>query len=185
MRPSSCSDNRGTRSQLFSTKSRFAGLAALALACGSPPEPVQPQEAWNNVPLTYSFGSVDGTIVDSEQQRGRVTVLFFFTTFDLVSQAQAKRLEDLARQHVPRLNALGVALEPPRNADLVRTFGATVGLHFPLALADADTMAGQGPFGSVRAVPTWLLLDKKGRVRSSFVGAMNPAQLDEWVAQAE
>lgn len=162
-----------------------AWLAAVVLGCagGEPPAPATAPETGEVA--EYSFGTIDGKLVTAEFLRGRVTVLLFITTFDLASQAQAKRLEDLSRQHNPRINALAVALEPPQNVELVRTFAQTVEIHYPVAMADSITLGGTGPWSAVRAVPTWVLLDKKGVIVSAFEGSMNPTELETWVGRAE
>ncbi len=135
--------------------------------------------------VDFTFGTVNGELIGSGHLRGRVTVLLFMTTFDLVSQAQAKRLQDLSHEHKPRLNALGVMLEPPRNVDLARTFAASLGLDYPIAMADGETLAGRGPWGSIRGVPTWVVLDRNGRVNSGHFGALSPSELEASVKAAE
>lgn len=133
----------------------------------------------------YSFGGVDGQLIGSSAMRGRVTVLLFVTTFDLGSQVQAKRLEGLYRGHAPRLNALAVALEAPRYVDLARSYREILELSYPIAMADPATLSGEGPFGVIRTVPTWVILDRRGVVREVVQGPLSPQELEALVQEAE
>jgi peroxiredoxin len=135
--------------------------------------------------LKFDFAGVDGSPIASSELRGRVSVLLFVTTFDVASQAQARRLEDLYRTHAPRLNALGVVVEPPRYADLARTFRDSLGLSYPLAMADRSVLGGDPVLRLVQSVPAWLFLDREGRVVASAAGALTPSQLSDLARSAE
>lgn len=162
-----------------------AAFTALGVACSGPTASSTAAPVSRGEPLAYAFGTTDGAVVTSETTRGRVTVLLFLTTFDLASQAQAKHLEQLYRRHAPRFNALGVVMEPPRNAELARSFGEVLGLSYPIALADAATLSGDGPFGAVTSVPSWLILDREARAVFAKAGALAPSALEKAVSAAE
>ncbi len=136
-------------------------------------------------PIEYSFGTIDGEVERSSAHRGRVTVLLFLTTFDVMSQASAKRLEDLARSHAPRINALGVVLEAPQYVELVRSFREVLGLSYPLALSEIGRLRTQGMLGAVQTVPAWVFLDRSGRIRFAGSGALTMEQLEQAVRTAE
>lgn len=133
----------------------------------------------------FAFGVPDGTIFGSESTRGRVTAVLFITTFDLPSQLMARRLNDVVRSHRPRANAGAAALEPPRNAVLVDAFRSSLGLVYPVALADRATVAGGGPFGEVRGVPTLVVLDRDGRPRYRADGVIATAEIERALRAAE
>lgn len=135
--------------------------------------------------VEFAFGDIDGGVVSSMTTRGRVTVLLFVTTFDVSSQAQARRLEDLYRTHVPRLNATAVVLEAPRYVDLARTFRDVLDLHYPVTMVDQHAQSEHPILAKVKMVPTWLILDAAGRLSFVTTGALSPTQLDEAVQSAE
>lgn len=135
--------------------------------------------------VEYSFGGIDGEVINSWENQGRVTVLLFVTTFDIASQAQARRLEDLVRTHVPRLNAVAVVLEAPRYVSLARTFRDVLDLHYPVAMVDQHAISEHPILANVKAVPTWLILDQKGRLSAVRSGAYAPEELEQAAKDAE
>lgn len=163
------------------------GLLGLAtLVCGCAAEPTQPaMPVVHGEALSFAFGTASGEVVTSETSRGRVTVLLFITTFDLASQAQAKQLEDMVRLHAPRFNAIAVVMEPPKNVELVRSFGEVLGLSYPLAIADEATLSGAGPFGAITSVPSWVVLDRSSRTVFARAGALPPRELEKKLRSAE
>jgi hypothetical protein len=144
----------------------------LTWACGSTtPDPTTGKASGRAV--DYAFAGIEGDAVSDERMSGRVTVLLFATTFDLDSQAQAKLLEDLYRTHTPRINAALVCLEAPQNVELVRGFRDVLHLSYAVSLADQEEIRSGAGFPAVRAVPTWIVLDRAGRVNAQHEGAVD------------
>lgn len=137
----------------------------------------------------WIFATPEGNAYSSENARGRVTVLLFMSTYDTASQIAVTRLNSEIHGLKRRINAVGIALEPPNHAPLVGVFRDSLHLTFPLLLPDPATLAGQGPFGSIDVVPTWVVLDASGREiwRKSGVSAMTELHrmLDSLGAGAE
>lgn len=135
--------------------------------------------------MDFAFAGIDGQVVSDERVAGRVTVLLFATTFDLNSQAQAKFLEDAYRTHTPRINALLVLLEPPKYVELARSFRDILRLSYPVALGDHDEVRSSARFPSVRAVPTWIVLDRNSRVAAFLEGNVDAEVLGDLLEKAE
>jgi amino acid transporter len=135
-------------------------------------------------PVTFSLVTVGGSRVDSAALRGRATVMFLFTSYDVTSQMVAGRLEELRRTRRPRINVLGVALEPPRNLPLVEAFAESLGLGYPVAMAAYGWLEGGGPFGAARVVPSILVLDASGRPVWRGAGAVSLESLQQALAKA-
>lgn len=156
--------------------------ATFACAASHPKESTSPEVSHV---LDFSLPGLDGKLVESKQLRGRVTVLLFLTTFDVASQAQARRLEDLYRTHVPRLNVLGVVVEAPRYATLVSEYRNSLGLSFPLVMAERAVLDAHRDLRNVKSVPAWIILNREGVVISSAAGALNFDDLEKLVSEAE
>jgi hypothetical protein len=134
--------------------------------------------ALNAQSLIYRFPLPDGRSIGSDELAGRWTIVLFLTTYDPVSHAIAQRLDAYQHTRTPRINVVAVAMEPPQNATLVAVFAETLAIGFPVALADQDTLDGNGPFGDVRAVPTLVLLDPHSGVVHRGIGVSAVAEIE-------
>ncbi len=157
-----------------------------AVGCGSAERrrPETPVARASGEPIEFAFGRPDGGLFDSASTRGRVTVVLFVTTFDLASQVQAKQLNQTLRRYRPRINAGAVVLEAPKYAVFADAFGDSLGLIYPIALADTPTREGRGPFGEIEGVPTVVVLSRDGREVWRKFGHVPPRELDRVLARA-
>lgn len=164
-----------------------AGISVLAaLGCG----PKQPAPAVAVAPargpvVQYAFESIDGKPISTEAFVNRITVIGFFATYDVHSQIEARFLASLAKRHTPRINAAAIMLEAPENKPLVEAFAVSLGVPYPIALSDAATIAGQGPFAGLHHVPSIVILDREGREAFRRVGFLDEAALDAAVRAVE
>jgi hypothetical protein len=162
----------------------YAALAILAVdaGCGGskaalrvdPPAPEGAPGVTSglNPPVDFVFESLDERLVSAEATRGVPTVLAFVTTSSLSSQAQVDFLVAMAKHDIDpaaspakdRVHYAVVALESNENREMVALYQKALSIPFPVALADAQTLAGTGPFGDLSAVPVTVLLDRAGRV---------------------
>jgi hypothetical protein len=115
-------------------------------------------------PVDFDFDSLDDRPVSGEATRGKPTVLAFVDTGSLPAQAQVDYLVAMSKHDGDKINYAAVALERRENRELVELYRKALGIPFPVALADAATLAGGGPFGDVTAVPVTVILDRAGRV---------------------
>lgn len=162
-------------------------VATLPLLACSPGEgtPVAPAPQVHPEPREFRFETLDGKDLSSATLTGRVTVIGFAATYDLPSQALARYLALLAKRHRPRLNVALLVLEPPDNRPLVQAFVDALALPYPVAFADADTIAGLGPFSGLHHVPSLVILDRRCRETWRHVGLATEQEIDEAVATAE
>jgi hypothetical protein len=135
--------------------------------------------------LQFAFGTTSGAELNSENVRGRVTVLVLVTTFDLASQVVAKRLNEVVLSHHPRINAAAVVLEPANHAPLADAFRSALELSYPVALADLPELGRESGLGQVRSVPTVIVLDGEGREIARKLGMCTVSELEGWVVRAE
>ncbi len=159
-------------------------LAALSLACSSAPTVAPAQASSRGAPILFAYGTPSGETLSSESTRGRATAILFVTTFDLPSQLMAKRLDSVVRAHRPRANAGAVALEAPNDAPLVDVFKSSLGLSYPVALANTTRFEAPSPFGRVDQVPTLVVLDRRGREVARAQGVVTEREIDEALTSA-
>ncbi len=166
----------------------LALVALAAFACGGSgesaraPEPAPPPAAAlpaRGPVRTFAYEALDGRELSTASLAGRLTVIGFVTTYDLASQAEARFLAGLFREHTPRINAALLVLEASENRPLVEAFAAALKLPYPVALADAPTIAGEGPFAGLHHVPSVVVLDAEGREAFRHVGLITQEALAE------
>jgi len=144
-------------------------LVAVAIACrnaapAAVPASSTPAAAAARIPVEFAFDSLDDRPITAEATRGKPTVLAFVTTSHLAAQAQVDFLVAMARHDSDQVNYAVVALEPRDSRELVELYKKALSIPFPVAIADAQTLAGAGPFGDVRALPVTVILDRSGRI---------------------
>jgi hypothetical protein len=169
-------------------------LVLLVLGCGSSSEPQAPTppaepevvaRARRGPVVRFAYETIDGKQLSTESVAGRFTVIGFLTTYDFASQAEARFLAAVARRHAPRVNVAALILENPDNRPLAEAFVKTLGLSFPTAMADAATIAGQGPFAGLHHVPSIVILDKQGREAYRHLGLIQEAKIHEVLRELE
>ena len=144
----------------------LGGVCALALLWGcasrADAKPTQTVEQASGQAIRFAFTTTKQETFSSRSTRGRATALLFVTTYDLASQVQARRLDRLLRRHRPRANGAAVVLESAEYAVLAEAYRTSLGLSFPVCVADEQTRIGRGPFGRIGRVPTLVVLDRSG-----------------------
>ena len=119
---------------------------------------------------SYAFDALDERPVSSAVHRGKPTIIVFVTTGDIVGQAQVSYLVHMAKNDGDRVNYAMVALHPRKEIVLVEAYRKTLGVEFPVALADHGATNAAGPFGEIPAVPTIVVLDRESRIVWKHIG---------------
>lgn len=170
----------------------LSSLSVVACASGptTPSKPdAKPLASQTEIPLappvSYAWTDLQGRPISTASMAGRITVIGFITTYDVMSQAQVRFLDRLSREHVPRLNVAVLVLELPENRPMVEAFVSALELPFPVAMADAATIRGEGPFRGLHHVPAITILDREGRERLRHLGPLDRAGLEEAVVKVE
>jgi hypothetical protein len=167
--------------------SLLAAITSCAKQGGS--RPTQPTEGapapQRGAPIEYAFESLDDREVSLAALKGRATVLVFIATYGDASIIQARFLKRVLNEHTPRFNAVGIFMEPIDNRPLARIFRDAAVLPYPLAMADAETIAGRGPFTGIDTVPSVVVLDTEGREVFRKVGVAHPDELEKAIRDAQ
>ncbi len=164
----------------------IAVLSSIVGCVPAEPLPTETPEAprSNGLPVTFGYETADGGRLSSLELRGRFTVIAFVATYDLASQAQLKVLGHVLRDHSPRVNVAAIDLDPVENKPLVKAFAAKLQAPFPIAIADARTVEGHGPFEGLHNVPSIVILDRDGREVFRHAGAMDERPLRKELERA-
>jgi hypothetical protein len=157
-----------------------AGTTPTAEPITAPPPPAE-----RGPVIRFQYETLGGAPFTTDSVAGRITVIGFIATYDLASQALARFLASLAHRHTPRVNVALLVLEQPENAPLVDAFAKALHIQFPVAMADAATIAGEGPFAGLHHVPAVVILDREGREAFVHRGLLDEAQIDGAIRSVE
>lgn len=163
-------------------------LGVLAMVSGCAATPAAYPSAPSRVAgarVLFDFRGPNGHELSSKSTRGRATLVALITTYDLGSQVVARRLEELRRGHVPRINVGVVVMEAPSYAVLASVFPQSLGLGYPVTMADAPTLSGSGPFGQVDRLPVTFVLNEQGVITARLEGSPELPQLEHELRRAE
>jgi hypothetical protein len=168
-----------------------AALAVLtAASCGGPDAAAPPPEtaappSERGPRVLFEFVTIDGKPLSTDTLAGRISVIGFTTTYDTASQAQVRVFADLLRHHKPRINVAVLVLEPPENEPMINAFAQALSLPYPVANADAATIAGRGPFAGLHHVPSVVILDRQGREAFRHLGLIAEEPLSLAIREIE
>lgn len=104
----------------------------------------------------------------------------FLWTFCPHCRSMAPMLRELVAAHDGRLTVLSIAGDPRERADLVRDFVGEYSHGWPYLLADTGVLVAYG----VTGYPTFVVIDRAGRVRSTIRGEVSREQLEQAIATA-
>ena len=161
----------------------YAAIALAALAAGTaawwvfekPPAPSQsiaPAALW-----AATFADADGQPRSLGQFRGRVIVANFWATWCAPCREEMPLLAQAQSRWAGRgVQVLGFAADEPR---AVARFGREAGVGYPLLVGGSDIDELGRRLGNTRGVlPFTAILDGRGSVVSTKVGAYSQAELD-------
>jgi len=103
------------------------------------------------------------------EHRGQVVLLNFWATWCQPCREETPGLVRIANSYASKgLAVLGVAMDDS-GADAIRRFISEYRIGYPVALPKKDFLLAQ----NVDALPTTVLIDKKGRIAKMYVGGVS------------
>lgn len=155
---------------------RFAGealvfvvlLAVLSTVIGRLRAPELPDEA-----PAFSLQDLEGNVVSLTDLRGRQVVLNFWATWCGPCRVEIPSFSRFARDN-PEIAVLGIAVDGTRE-ELARA-AEDLGIDYPVLIGTPEIVRRYG----ASTVPTTVVVDEEGRVKTAHVGVMLGPQL--WLA---
>lgn len=136
-------------------------------------------------PVTFSGKTISGTGFSSKQYLGKVLVVNFWYAGCPPCRAEAPTLNSLATKFAGDVQFVGVNVtdDSATAAGFERTYKST----YPSIVDQEGNASVQLAFASSKppkAVPSTLVLDRKGRVTARIVGLANKSILDTLIQDA-
>lgn len=155
---------------------------ALLVACGggSSEEAVgstvveEPTEA----PTELTLKLLDDEYFELGEQRGHVVLLYFFATFDGVSQAALQPLAQFAEAH-PDVLIVGVAIQPSARELLDAYVHALSPPFLPAYDPEESIVQGASDLGRLDTVPSYVFIDALGIETGRHEGAATRRVLED------
>lgn len=168
-----------TRAPRWAHRVVVATLCTMAVACGGAQAGVGTSHAPRAPePLALLLRTTEGDPVDVATLRGKPVMLFFFATFDTLSQAATRPLSRFARQHASDVHVVGVAVQPDA-ATLAGAWAAALEVPFDVAYEpEPKVLAGLTEVGELAGVPTFVVLDDAGRIVARHTGFASENKLE-------
>ena len=170
---------RGTGSR---TPGPSAGTADVAAAPVGPPTgvssgaPAVVQLYKDPKPVTpFSVQTLDGTVLRSQDLKGKVVILNFWATWCPPCRAEIPDLVALQDKYRDQVVVLGISMDEGPAED-VRRFAEKYQVNYPVAMA---TPAIYQAFPGMSSLPTSLIVDRDGMVVQKHIGMLNAALTEE------
>ncbi|HVK03414.1 MAG TPA: TlpA disulfide reductase family protein, partial [Armatimonadaceae bacterium] len=121
----------------------------------------------------FALPDLDGRTWDLAAQRGKVVLVNYWATWCPPCRQETPALVRVANELRPRgLEVVGISLDGG-GPGVVRDFVKSYDVPYPMLMAADEPDVAQG----VDSIPLTLLLDRRGRLAKSYVGAVRESAL--------
>ncbi|MFR0638429.1 TlpA family protein disulfide reductase [Glutamicibacter soli] len=134
-------------------------------------------------PVKIEAKTYQGTAVATADWQGQPVVLNFWYAACAPCRIEAPHLKELAEEFKGKVNFLGVNVRD--EAEAAKAFERTFEIPYESVQdTSGDIQLAMTKYVPLQAVPSTLILDRKGRVRARVIGAVEPSTLKSLIGTA-
>ncbi len=145
-------------------------LCLLGLGMGRPgagPAEAGETEAVRKTAPDFTLSDVNGRTLQLSALRGKVVLVDFWATWCGPCRSEIPSFGQLYSAYKSKgFEIIGIDVD--ENPGTVRSFMGQNGVPYPVAVGNARVYQA---YGGIRGIPTTFLIDKKGRIAQTYVGA--------------
>ena len=126
----------------------------------------------------FSLLDVNGTSVKLSDFKGKTVVLNFWATWCGLCRKEIPDFIELQKQYAKDgLQFIGVAIDQ-EGVQVIKPFAEKLQINYPTLVGNDEVFA---KYGGRDAIPVTILIDKKGMIRTSYIGMRKKEALEEMV----
>ena len=128
----------------------------------------------------FTVTDIQGNPLTLSSYRGKVVLLDFWATWCEPCLTEIPHFVDMQQRLGPQgFQVIGISMDDGPKP--VQQFYQEHKLNYPVAVGDTKLAES---FGGVLGLPVTLVINRDGQIRKKFVGATDPAQIEEEVVAA-
>jgi len=128
----------------------------------------------------FSIPDLQGKKITLASYRGKVVLLDFWATWCAPCLEEIPHFVDMQQKLGPQgFQAIGISMDD--EAKPVQKFYAEHGLNYPVALGTTELTQS---YGGILGLPVTFVINRNGTIRKKFVGATDPAHIEDEVVAA-
>ena len=120
---------------------------------------------------------LDGRALDLDAFRNKIVLLNFWATWCGPCREEIPALAALQQHYRDQLVIIGLSIDE-RAPEEVRDFARTLGVNYPVVMAD-DAL--QQAFGGISSVPSTFVVNRQGRIVQRHLGMLDPQHTEHEV----
>ena len=153
-------------------------LACLLQGCAEPPKNGALKDPNRRLPAPdFTLKDVDGKTVRLSDYKGKVVLLDFWATSCGPCRIEIPWFTEIQREKKDQgFAVLGVSLDD--GWDDVRPFVAEKKVNYRIVMGNDDTTHA---YGGIAAIPTTLLIDKKGNIAAVHIGLASKKEFERGI----
>lgn len=129
---------------------------------------------------SFSVKTLEGKPLRSAELRNKPVIVDFWATWCGPCRASMPHLSSMqSRYEKQGLTIIGMSVDDG-GPQAVRKFANTLGVKFPLAMANDEILDAYGP---IRSIPTTFFINRKGDIVRRVVGYIDGETMEDYVKE--